>query len=175
MYIPQKGKIYLDKLEILKIDLCTYRNLISVVSQQIYLFNDTIRNNICLYREVDDEVLITVCRECGLEELIGEVSLDYIIGYNGAFLSGGQRQKIALARAIIHNKDILIFDEITSSVDSISEIQIKALFKGRLRDKTVIMITHKSELLREMETFVLLEEGEVRITENLNEVMDFNC
>lgn len=175
MYIPQKGKIYLDELEISEIDLCTYRNLISIVGQQIYLFNDSIRNNICLYREIDEDVIIAVCRECGLEEFIREVSLDYIIGYNGAFLSGGQKQKIALARAIICNKDIFIFDEVTSSVDSISEMQIKALFKERLKDKTVIMITHKTELLREMEKFVLLEDGEVRITENLNEVMDFRC
>lgn len=173
MYILQKGKIYLDELEISEIDLCTYRNLISIVGQQIYLFNDSIRNNICLYREIDEDVIIAVCRECGLEEFIREVSLDYMIGYNGAFLSGGQKQKIALARAIIRNKDILIFDEVTSSVDSISEMQIKALFKERLKDKTVIMITHKTELLREMERFVLLEDGEVRITENLNEVMDF--
>lgn len=173
MYIPQKGKIYLDELEISEIDLCTYRNLISIVGQQIYLFNDSIRNNICLYREIDEDVIIAVCRECGLEEFIREVSLDYMIGYNGAFLSGGQKQKIALARTIICNKDIFIFDEVTSSVDSISEMQIKALFKERLKDKTVIMITHKTELLREMEKFVLLEDGEVRITENLNEVMDF--
>ena len=173
MYIPQKGEIYLDKLEITKIDLYTYRNLISVVSQQIYLFNDTIKNNICLYREIDEDVIMAVCRDCGLEEFVGDVSLDYIVGHNGALLSGGQKQKIALARAIIYNKDILIFDEITSNVDSISEIQIKTLFKERLKDKTILMITHKPELLREMEQFALLEDGKIQIIENLSEVMGF--
>lgn len=175
MYIPQKGEIYLDKLEITKIDLYTYRNLISVVSQQIYLFNDTIKNNICLYREIDEDVIMAVCRDCGLEEFVGDVSLDYIVGHNGALLSGGQKQKIALARAIIYNKDILIFDEITSNVDSISEIQIKTLFKERLKDKTILMITHKPELLREMEQFALLEDGKIQIIENLSKVMGFGC
>lgn len=173
MYVPQKGKIYLDELEISKIDLYTYRNFISVVSQRSYLFNDTIRNNICLYKEISEEVILGVCKDCGLEGFIREVSLEYVVGYNGAFLSGGQRQKIALARAVIHDKDIVIFDEVTSNVDSISEAQIRALFKERLKDKTIIMITHKLELLREMERFVLLEDGEARITENLNEVMEF--
>ena len=69
-----------------------YRNMVSVVSQQIYLFNDTIRNNICLYKQIDDTVIEAACKDSGLEDFIKEVSLDHVVGQNGAMLSGGQKQ-----------------------------------------------------------------------------------
>lgn len=125
--------------------LQAYREMVSIVSQQIYLFNDSIRNNICLYKQVSDAMLKIACRDSGLEDFIKEVSLDYVVGQNGAMLSGGQKQKIALARALIHDKPIIIFDEATSNTDAYSEQQINALLHTGLRDKTVIVITHKKK------------------------------
>lgn len=161
MYEPTSGKIMLGTEDISELPLPEYRNMVSVVSQQIYLFNDTIRNNICLYKRVDDVIVEEACKDSGLENFIKEVSLDYVVGQNGAMLSGGQKQKIALARALIHDKPIVIFDEATSNTDAYSEQQINGLLDTKLKEKTVIVITHKKEILNKVDQIVVLKEGVV--------------
>lgn len=161
MYEPTSGKIMLGTEDISEFPLPEYRNMVSVVSQQIYLFNDTIRNNICLYKRVDDVIVEEACKDSGLEDFIKEVSLDYVVGQNGAMLSGGQKQKIALARALIHDKPIVIFDEATSNTDAYSEQQINGLLDTKLKEKTVIVITHKKEILNKVDQIVVLKEGVV--------------
>lgn len=161
MYEPMKGQILLNEVNISEITLEAYRNMVSVVSQQIYLFNDTIRNNICLYKEVDDEIIDTACKDSGLEDFLKEVSLDYVVGQNGAMLSGGQKQKIALARSLVHDRPIIIFDEATSNTDAYSEHQINGLLHTRLKEKTVIVITHKKEILSEVDQIIMLKNGVV--------------
>lgn len=161
MYEPTSGKIMLGTEDISELPLPEYRNMVSVVSQQIYLFNDTIRNNICLYKRVDDVIVEEACKDSGLEDFIKEVSLDYVVGQNGAMLSGGQKQKIALARALIHDKPIVIFDEATSNTDAYSEQQINGLLDTKLKEKTVIVITHKKEILNKVGQIVVLKEGVV--------------
>lgn len=159
MYEPENGEILLGTENISELSLSDYRNMVSVVSQQIYLFNDTIRNNICLYKQMDDAVIEEACKDSGLEDFIKEVSLDYMVGQNGAMLSGGQKQKIALARALIHDKPIIIFDEATSNTDAYSEQQINKLLNTKLKEKTVIVITHKKEILSKVDQIVVLKEG----------------
>lgn len=161
MYEPTIGKILLGAENVSELSLSEYRNVVSVVSQQIYLFNDTIRNNICLYKQVDEAMIEAACRDSGLEDYIKEVSLDYVVGQNGAMLSGGQKQKIALARALIHDKPIVIFDEATSNADAYSEQQINGLLNSKLKEKTVIVITHKKEILSKVDQIVVLKEGAV--------------
>ena len=161
MYEPISGKILLGAEKISELSLSAYRNIISVVSQQIYLFNDTIRNNICLYKQVDEARIEAACKDSGLEDFIKEVSLDYVVGQNGAMLSGGQKQKIALARALIHDKPIIIFDEVTSNTDAYSEQQINKLLNTKLKEKTVIVITHKKEILNKVDQIVVLKKGVV--------------
>lgn len=161
MYEPTAGQIKLKGVNIFEITLESYRNMISVVSQQIYLFNDTIRNNICIYKKVSDEVIETACKDSGLEDFLKEVSLDYVVGQNGAMLSGGQKQKIALVRALVHDKPIIIFDEVTSNTDVYSEHQINGLLHTRLKEKTVIIITHKQEILQDVDQIVMLKDGAV--------------
>lgn len=161
MYEPTAGQIKLKGVNIFEITLESYRNMISVVSQQIYLFNDTIRNNIRIYKKVSDEVIETACKDSGLEDFLKEVSLDYVVGQNGAMLSGGQKQKIALARALVHDKPIIIFDEVTSNTDVYSEHQINGLLHTRLKEKTVIIITHKQEILQDVDQIVMLKDGAV--------------
>ena len=157
MYEPTAGQIKLKGVNIFEITLESYRNMISVVSQQIYLFND----NICIYKKVSDEVIETACKDSGLEDFLKEVSLDYVVGQNGAMLSGGQKQKIALARALVHDKPIIIFDEVTSNTDVYSEHQINGLLHTRLKEKTVIIITHKQEILQDVDQIVMLKDGAV--------------
>lgn len=161
MHEPIRGRILLGAENISELSLQEYRNMVSVVSQQIYLFDDTIRNNTCLYKQVDDAAIEAACRDSGLVDFIKEVSLDYIVGQNGAMLSGGQKQKIALARAMVHDKPIIIFDEATSNTDSYSEQQINGLLNTKLKEKTVIVITHKKEILSKVDRLVVLKDGTV--------------
>ncbi len=161
LYEPDTGRILLNGTDIADMSLQAYRDMVSIVSQQIYLFNDTIRNNICLYKQTDERSLMAACEESGLGEFILEVSLDYVVGQNGSMLSGGQKQKIAMARALVHDKPIVIFDEATSNADAYSEQQINGLLYTMLKDKTVIVITHKREILSEVNQIVVLQEGRV--------------
>ena len=176
LYEPVNGRVLLNGTDITEISMQAYRNMVSVVSQQIYLFNDTIRNNICLYKQVSDEVIEAACKDSSLDDFLEEVSLDYVVGQNGAMLSGGQKQKIALARALVHDKPIIIFDEATSNTDVYSEHQINSLLHIRLKDKTVIVITHKKEILNEVDQIVMLNDSVVEMGcyyELLNNSIEF--
>ena len=170
LYEPDAGRILLNGIDIADIPLQAYRDMVSIVSQQIYLFNDTIRNNICLYKQTDERSLMAACEESGLGGFISEVSLDYVVGQNGAMLSGGQKQKIAMARALVHDKPIIIFDEATSNADAYSEQQINGLLHTMLKDKTVIVITHKREILSEVDQIVVLQEGRITSTGRYDEL-----
>jgi len=156
MYEPDQGKILLNGDDVLSFALSEYREMISVVSQQVYLFDNTIRNNICLYKKKSEEEIMQAVIDSGLKDFIDEVSLDYSVGQNGSLLSGGQKQKIAMARALLHDKSIIIFDEATSNTDVYSEMQINNLLHSRLKEKTVIVVTHKQEVLKEVDQIILL-------------------
>lgn len=159
LYEPTEGKIFLAGENIDRLALTAYRDMISVVSQDIYLFHDTIRNNICLYRQIEETNIMAACRDSGIEAFVDAVTLEYCVGRNGAKLSGGQKQKIALARALLYERPILILDEATSSADSISEQQVNALLHTRLKDKTVIVVTHRTDVLNEVDQVIKLENG----------------
>lgn len=174
LYEPQEGNIYLGNKNINYFSLSAYREMVSVVSQQIYLFNDTIRNNICLYKKIDENNILEAIRDCGLEEFIIENSLDYVVGENGVMLSGGQKQKIAFARALVHNNPILIFDEATSNTDISSEMQINSILQTKLKQKTVIMITHKSDVLKDVDYIIMLEDGKISGKGSYEQLLNYN-
>ena len=109
----------------------------------------------------NDKTIMEACKDSGLADFISEVSLDYVVGQNGAMLSGGQKQKIALARALVHNSPVIIFDEATSNTDVYSEHQINGLLHTKLKEKTVIIITHKQEILKEADQIIMLKDGVV--------------
>ena len=158
---PQVGIIKIGDVDIEELSLIKYRELFSVVSQDVYLFNDTIRNNIRLYKEVDDEIIYKACEDSGLAEFIKEVSLDYNVGANGAMLSGGQKQKVALARALVLDRPIFILDEATSNADVSSELQTNSLLRTRLKKKTIIVISHRESVLKEMDQIILMDAGRI--------------
>ncbi len=97
-----------------------------------------------------------------------------MVGQNGAMLSGGQKQKIALARALIHDKPIIIFDEVTSNADAYSEQQIRGLLNTKLKEKTVIVISHKKEILSGMDQIIVLKNGVVDGMGTYNELIGKN-
>ena len=160
-YEPQGGRILLGKHRITDYSVAEYREFFSIVSQNIYLFDDTIAANVTMYRNVSNEDLINACRLSGLLDFINEVSLDYRVGNNGIMLSGGQKQKIAMARALIKNSPIFVFDEATSNVDSESIRQINSLLHTALKRKTVIVVSHQTDILEEADQVYEVKGGRV--------------
>ena len=161
MYEPTSGEILLGAENISELPLPEYRNMVSVVSQQIYLFNDTIRNNICLDKQIDDTVIEAACKDSGLEDFIKEVSLDHVVGQNGAMLSGGQKQKIALARALVHDKPIIIFDEATAMLDPSGRKEVMNVIKKLNKEEniTTLHITHYMEEAVQADRVVVVDKG----------------
>ena len=165
--IPNNGKIYFDDIDYNNFSLKTLRQNISLVSQNSEILNDTIRKNLN-YGEIkhDDLSLISLSEDVGLNEFINANNdgLDSILGERGSKLSGGQIQKIALMRALIQNKDIIILDEPTSSLDFESEQNIMSYIKliQHKYNKTIIMITHKLNLIDMVDNVIILEEGCVK-------------
>jgi ATP-binding cassette subfamily B protein/subfamily B ATP-binding cassette protein MsbA len=160
-YKSQDGSIFLADREIEEIPLKEYRELFSVVSQEIYLFNDTIRNNVCMYRDFSEDAIRAVLDEVGLSEMVSERGMDFLVGINGALLSGGQKQKVALARALLHDRPVFIFDEATSNTDIDFELRFRRMLNSRLARKTIIMITHNIDLLQAADHIVLMGEGRI--------------
>lgn len=180
---PDSGKIMLGGENIFSYSIESYRNVFSLVSQKVYLFNDTIRFNITLGLEISEKRLMEVISMCDLEKLIQERSMDYMVGNDGAFLSGGQRQKIALARAIIYERPVLILDEATSSADILSESYINTMLETQFHDVTVIMVTHRMNLIRDMEILYVEDNGKyaygtyqelLKSSENFKEMAELN-
>ena len=128
------GNIKLDDINIENINLLQYRKLFSVVTQDVYLFNHNIKNNICLYKDISEDLLNQIIIDSNLEDVIRQYGLKYIVGDNGCMLSGGQKQKIALARALVNDTPIIILDESTSNVDQIGEKYINNLLETKLKE-----------------------------------------
>ena len=144
---PDKGEIMLCNNDIGKLDINRYRALFGGVSQDVYLFNATLIDNIFLDREIDKERFEHILEVLNLKGLVEEKGYEYNVGENGSMLSGGQKQKIALARALVTEKPIIILDEATSNLDIETVEHIKKLFNTELKDCTVICVTHSEELI----------------------------
>ena len=162
-YEINSGNILVDGIDINKIEINLYRNLISLINQDIYLFNDTLKENITLHKDVDKELLKLVIKKSGLDKFVEEVGLDYIINSNGSNLSGGQKQKIAIARALINDSQIILFDEAVSNLDVESSKEIYSLINTTLKDKTVIVISHDLDILKIVDKIISLKDGQVNV------------
>ncbi len=160
---PQNGRILLDGESIDDLKLSEYRQLISWVGQDLHIFNDSLQGNISLFPQSDLSRLERAASLSGVNEYIKNLprGLKSNAGQNGAVLSAGQRQKLAMARALYSEAEILIFDEATSNYDSESEMKLSLLFDNELKDKTIIVVSHRPELLKSVERIVLIDGGEV--------------
>lgn len=166
---PTDGKIIIGENNINSINYHTYRSFFSVVSQETYLFYDTILNNIDLTGYANVEKIQEACRQSGAYEFINKLpkKLDSMVGKNGARLSGGEKQKIAVARAIIKDSPIVILDEATSGFDVVSDAYMHQVIIDELKDKSVIMITHRYENLTGMDKIYQLKDGKLEQVQNL--------
>ncbi|MBU3107440.1 ABC transporter ATP-binding protein [Clostridium gasigenes] len=158
---PNSGRILLDGKDINCLKVKDYRQLISVVSQDVYLFNTTIRENIVLNSKKTDTEMYSAVGKSGAYKFIEEMSKQYetIVGQRGSKLSGGERQKIAMARALIRDSKILVLDEATANYDMEAEHQINNVIKESYEDKTIIIITHKSDILAKVDKVIVINDG----------------
>ncbi len=164
LYEPTGGSIAVDDINSKQIDPADLRQHIGYLSQEIGLMRGTIRDNL-IYRDpqVDDDRLLEVSALCGVDQFVNQLpsGFDTQVGEQGACLSGGQRQAIALGRALLRNESIVVLDEPTSNMDNSTEFKIKRQLFEYTRDKTLIVITHKTSMLDLVERLIVVENGRI--------------
>jgi len=161
---PAQGHILIDGVDLREFELDHLRRRISLVSQDTYLFNDTLRANVALARpEADETAIRKALDQAALAEFVDSLpeGLDTRVGERGVQLSGGQRQRVAIARAFLKNAPTLILDEATSHLDAVSETQVRRALDALMRDRTTIVIAHRLSTVRNADMLVVLENGRV--------------
>ena len=163
-YEPTSGSIYINGTDIKDLTLKSLRSLITVVSQETYLFNGTIKENLLHANEdADEEKLIDACKAANIHSFIQSLPDGYNtkVGERGLNFSGGQRQRIAIARAVLKNSPIVVLDEATSSVDTENENEIKQSLNHLLRNRTSITIAHRLNTIENSDRILVLLRGEI--------------
>lgn len=176
-YDPQQGKITVDGIDIRDLSLASLRGLMGIVTQETYLFNDTIRNNIAYGLEgIEESRIIDAAMMANAHEFIGqfEHGYDTVVGNRGVMLSGGQRQRLAIARALLKNPQILIFDEATSSLDTESEVLVQQAIERLMEGRTTLVIAHRLSTVRHADRILVLSEGEIVEQGTHAELMRYN-
>ncbi len=164
---PQKGNIMVDDIEINDENIIAWQRKIGYVPQEIYLSDDTISKNIAFGvpdEEISDEQIQYVAQSAAIESFIeNELPQKYntVIGERGIRLSGGQRQRIGLARALYRNPEVLVLDEATSSLDGTTEEHVLKAIQSAAHTRTVIMIAHRLNTLKECDQIYILEKGRI--------------
>ncbi|MEZ9407695.1 heme ABC transporter ATP-binding protein/permease CydC [Vibrio sp. 10N.286.48.F5] len=159
---PKKGYISIAGIELTQWNESQLRESISVVSQRVDILNGTLRDNLLIARpEATDDHLANILKDVGLEKLLENNALDSWLGDGGRQLSGGEKRRIGIARAILHDAPILLLDEPTEGLDKQTEQSIMTLFEKHFEGKTVIFITHRLIGLEAMDSIVLIEQGEI--------------
>ena len=169
-----EGKILIDDTNIRDIDLKSLRHLISVVSQDVFLFNDTIEENIrCGKLDATRNEIKTAARNAHAMDFIQsqQHGFDTIIGDRGIKLSGGERQRISIARAFLKDAPILILDEATSSLDSTSEKIVQQALDELMKNKTTLLIAHRLSTIQNADRIVVLRDGQIVETGSHHELM----
>ena len=163
-YDPSAGAILINGVNIKDIKLHSLRKHISIVSQDVFLFNGTVKENILFGRpEASEEEVIEAAKAANAHQFIMELEKGYEtqVGERGVKLSGGQKQRISIARAILKNAPILILDEATSAVDTKTEMQIQEALKNLMKDKTSIVIAHRLSTIQEADQIIILKDGRI--------------
>tara|TARA_B100000963_G_scaffold211160_1_gene184019 strand:- start:12166 stop:13908 length:1743 start_codon:yes stop_codon:yes gene_type:complete len=163
-YDPQKGNILIDGQDIKKITLSSLRKNISMVSQDVILFDDTIRNNIAYAKkEASFEEIVEACKFAAANEFIDNLpsTYDTMIGENGIRLSGGQKQRISIARAVLKKSPIILLDEATSSLDADSEEIVQNAILNLTKNKTTLVIAHRLSTIHKADKIFVLKNGKI--------------
>ncbi len=165
-YELKHGSIHIDGINIADLDLKALRNNISLVSQDVILFNDTVTANIAygpLKEEKDRNAIVSAAAAANAMEFIKKMpnGIDTLIGENGAKISGGQRQRLAIARAILKDAPILILDEATSALDTESEFKVQAALDNLQQGRTTLVIAHRLSTIENADRIIVLDKGKI--------------
>jgi len=164
-YEVEQGAILLDGIDIQTFELTNLRQHISFVSQQVTLFNDTLRNNIAYgdMADASDEQINEALRRSYADEFVSRMpeGLETLIGDDGVLLSGGQRQRIAIARALLKDSPVLIMDEATSALDNESEKAIQAALEEVMQGRTTLVIAHRLSTVESADVIIVMDQGRI--------------
>ena len=175
LYEPEEGAILVDGTDVRQIDPADLRHSIGVVPQDQYLFFGSIMENIALGAPyADDATILRAARIAGVDEFVNRhpQGFDMPVGERGQMLSGGQRQSVSVARALLFDPPILLLDEPTSSMDNTSESRFKARLANLLGNKTLILITHRGSMLSVVDRLIVLDTGRVVADGPKDEVLE---
>jgi len=174
IYDPNDGKILLDNQDISKFNLASLRSQISIVDQNTTLFDDTVLNNIKYARpEASNEEVFEAAKQSMCDDFIDnlENKFETMIGENGVKLSGGEKQRLSIARAILKKSKIVLLDEATSSLDSDTEEKIQKALDQLTLDKTTIVIAHRLSTILNSDTIYVMDEGKITDSGKHNELL----
>jgi len=162
-YDIASGSIEIDNIDIKDVTLNSLRDNIALVTQDVILFNDSIKNNIAYGFESDMIKIEEAARTAYAHDFITKLPKGYdtVVGEKGARLSGGQKQRIAIARALHKNAPILILDEATSSLDAVSELEVQKAFENLMKGRTTIIIAHRLSTVMNADRIIVIEEGSI--------------
>ena len=159
---PQQGVLLLNDRPIAELDEPALRRTVSVVPQRVHLFSATLRDNLLLAAPAaSDETLSDMLRRVGLKKLLDGGGLNDWLGEGGRQLSGGELRRLAIARALLHDAPLMLLDEPTEGLDAETERQILDLMRDVMRDKTVLMVTHRLRGLENVDQIVVMDNGEL--------------
>lgn len=164
LYQPQNGRILLDGIDYRQVDPADLRRNLGYVPQDIELFYGSVKDNIVMgAAHVADSEILRAAQLAGVDEFVNQdpLGFDKPIGERGTWLSGGQRQAIVLARAFLLNPPILLFDEPTNAMDNRAEEQLKTRLQPYLKDKTLLLVTHRMSLLSLVDYLIVMDGGQV--------------
>ena len=176
-YDPCLGRILIDGYDLRDLDLQDFRNLVGIVSQDTFLFNDTIADNIRYgKREASMEEVKAAAEQANAAEFIHADSSGYDrkVGERGNLLSGGQKQRLAIARTILKNPPILILDEATSALDTVTEHLVQEALNNVMHDRTVLAIAHRLSTVKKADTILVIEQGRIIEQGNHRELFELN-
>src|SRR3954469_1546665 len=175
LYDVQQGAVLVDGADVRSVDEASLRRQVAVVSDDAFLFSDSLRANIAYARpEASDDEVTAAARRAGLEKLVEDLPDGYatLVGERGMTLSGGQRQRVAIARALLAQPRILILDDATSSVDATTESRIKAALAEVMEGRTTFVIAHRLSTIALADEIVVLEDGEIEARGTHDELLE---
>jgi ABC-type multidrug transport system fused ATPase/permease subunit len=174
MYDVEKGEILIDNIDIRKYDIKTLHEKMGYVSQETFIYNASIQDNIAFGRKYSREKIIEAAKLANIHEMVTQLPLQYDmpVGDRGIKLSGGERQRIAIARAIIGNPELLILDEATSSLDNVSEKVVQDAINNVAKKCTTIIVAHRLSTVRDADIIYVIEKGKIVESGTHNQLMD---